>query len=805
MATELRDQLQSSLGGAFTLERELTGGGSSRAFLAGDAALNRRIVVKVLDGDLADAISGERFTREIAAVAGLQHPCIVPLLAAGDAGGVPYYTMPVVEGETLRARLARDGALPVADAVHVLRDILSALSYAHARGIYHRDLRPENVLLTPHRAMVAGLGVALALTRAARERLSLGDPAYVAPEQALRDPAADHRADLYALGVTAYEMLAGEHPFAEQSAAGRIAALAMHTPIPLSRHRPGAPSSLVALVTRLLEKDPARRPQTADEILLTLEHTLTPSGGMPLVGVRLTPPDPRATQPRVPAWLDWAVHWRWQRVPRHLAAILAAGVLVAAAGLLAFRWSGGATGRSERRMLLVLPFENVGDSSRGYMAEGITDELAGRLGRLAGVGVVGRATAAGFQSAGKSPAQLARELHVTHILSGTVRWDDAVGATSRFRVAPELVRVSDSRQVWSQSYDVVPADVFRMQADIAEQVARSAGVSLAPDEAGLLEHPATTNLQAYDFYLRARHLTRQAGADSIRLAIGTYRRALALDSGFALAWSGLARAWSALADVHVPARVAYPQVRLAATRAVALDSSIGEAQMLLGAAQLFHDWQPLDARMQIERALLLDPGSGDGMAIRGAQLLASGEPDSALAALGPALARDPLSIAATRWTVLALNATNRNAEAPAVARRFSEAAAPGDAHAALEQSEAFAVAGDYSRMRDAARAALPAGPAAQAYLGFAEARLGRKDEARRIARGLAGSKAWVNPALVAIVYSGLGDADNALRFLEQAYADRSCEMLLLGWAIWDPLRGDRGFQALEKKVGLPRR
>lgn len=282
------------LGAAYILERELGGGGMSRVFVAEEVALGRRVVVKVLAPALGDTVSGvERFRREVRLAARLQHPHIVPLLAAGVLpNGALFYTMPFVEGETLAAALAREGALPVADAVALLRDIASALAYAHRHGVVHRDVKPGNVFRTDGGAVVTDFGIAKAI-RAARQGgdgdppahgdgrrstvltqlgTSLGTPAYLAPEQAAGD-VVDHRADLYSLGVVAYEMLAGRPPFEGRTAQQLLAAHVAEAPEPLDRRRPTVPPALAALVMRLLEKHPADRPQSADEVLRALDAT----------------------------------------------------------------------------------------------------------------------------------------------------------------------------------------------------------------------------------------------------------------------------------------------------------------------------------------------------------------------------------------------------------------------------------------------------------------------------------------------------------------------------------------------------
>ena len=279
MMTDFRTRLQCTLGDAYILGRELGGGGMSRVFIVEDAALRRSIVVKVLPPEMAAEVSVARFQREIALAARLQHPHIVPLLATGETEGLPYYTMPFVEGESLRERLARGGELPIAEAVRLLREIGSALAYAHEKGIVHRDIKPENVLLSGGIALVTDFGVAKALLASSTAGhgqltsagIAVGTPAYMSPEQISADPGTDHRADFYAFGMIAYEMLAGQSPFAGRTAQALLAAHVMDAPEPLQKRRPAVPLALSALVMRCIEKRPADRPQSAVEIVQTLD------------------------------------------------------------------------------------------------------------------------------------------------------------------------------------------------------------------------------------------------------------------------------------------------------------------------------------------------------------------------------------------------------------------------------------------------------------------------------------------------------------------------------------------------------
>ncbi|HET9452893.1 MAG TPA: serine/threonine-protein kinase [Gemmatimonadaceae bacterium] len=293
----LGQQLQNTLGSAYTLDRELGGGGMSRVFVAEERRLNRKVVIKVLSPELAAGVSAERFEREIQLAASLQQANIVPILAAGDTEGLPFYTMPYVEGQSIRSRLSATGALPVADVIGILRDVAKALSYAHDRGVVHRDIKPDNVLLSGGTAVVTDFGIAKAISAARAPSdsgtltqlgTSIGTPAYMAPEQAAGDPSVDHRADIYSLGIMAFEMLTGQTPFHGRTPARMLAAHMTETVPTVSQLRPDVPSALDTLVARCLAKEPAERPQTGAEIAQLLDAATT--GGSAIPALRLDAP-----------------------------------------------------------------------------------------------------------------------------------------------------------------------------------------------------------------------------------------------------------------------------------------------------------------------------------------------------------------------------------------------------------------------------------------------------------------------------------------------------------------------------------
>ncbi|MDH4044409.1 MAG: protein kinase [Gemmatimonadota bacterium] len=310
--TDLQTQLQTALGGSYDLVRELGGGGMSRVFLATEVALDRQVVIKVLPPEMGAGVNQERFQREIQLAARLQHPHIVPLLTAGAAGDLRYYVMPYIEGESLRAKLGREGELPVAEAVRYLRAITDALAYAHTQGVVHRDIKPDNILISGKHALVTDFGVAKALSASAGSTLTslglaLGTPAYMAPEQAAGDPHLDHRADIYATGVLAYEMLTGRLPFNAVTPQALLAAHVTAVPDPVERYRASVPPALAGLVMRCLEKKPADRWQQADEVHVLLDTiatsgTSTPTDTAPFAVGEAAQAARRGHPLRVAAW-----------------------------------------------------------------------------------------------------------------------------------------------------------------------------------------------------------------------------------------------------------------------------------------------------------------------------------------------------------------------------------------------------------------------------------------------------------------------------------------------------------------------
>ncbi len=637
--SDLRAQLQSTLGDGYTLERELGGGGMSRVFVARENALGREVVVKLLSPERAASLSAERFAREIKLAAALQDPHIVPVLTAGTTSeGLPYYTMPFVRGDSLRARLVV-GAVPVTEALGILRNSAQALAYAHERGIVHRDIKPENVLLSRGTAVVTDFGIAKALsassTKAEGNTLtslgtSIGTPAYMAPEQALGDANTDARADLYAWGVVAYELLAGAHPFAARTTPqAMVAAHISEAPAPLDAARLGVPHDVAALVMQCLEKDPAKRPPSADTLLTRLANVQTPSTETP------------ASRPT--------------RSNRSVLVAASLAVLLGAAALFAWgvRTRDPASADTDStastdtpktiETLAVLPFVNVGgDAKDEYFSDGITDELANALGKLPGLRLAGRSSAFAFKGKNVSAKEIGQQLDVAALIEGTVR-----RAGGRVRVTVQLTSSVDGKALWQNSYENDKGDVFQVQDEVTAAIVSAVSPTLRGTSVAstAVANRGTRDTLAYDLYLQGNYLFARRDPASLLRAITVYRAAIARDPVFARAYAALGGVYSVLPDyvdtINVSASMA--EAKAQARRALQLDSTVADAYLVLGAVGIREGESLTIAEMNHNRALRLEPNNPLAHFRLSVAMTMRGNLDSAWVELGRARALDPIS------------------------------------------------------------------------------------------------------------------------------------------------------------------
>jgi serine/threonine protein kinase/tetratricopeptide (TPR) repeat protein len=490
---DLFDQLQQTFGSNYTIKRELRAGGMARVFVARDESLGREIVVKVLPPELTYEFSAARFAREIKLAAALQEPHIVPVLSAGQTvGGLPYFTMPFVRGESLRVRIKK-GPIPLEESLSILRDVASALAYAHREGIVHRDIKPENILLSEGTAVVTDFGIAKAVQAARKEKAKggaeitrpgdyLGTPSYMAPEQAAADPATDQRADIYAWGIVAYELISGHHPFAgKTSPQALLTAQMSDTPPPIAVTKSNkVPQSISDLVTHCLSKTAAMRPASGTELLAALN-------------------DPSSVRrPRV------SIGSR-----RNRGILLATLVLVAALVGGAVWRARAVSGRPP--VIAVLPFDTEGPDGDPSFADGLRDAVTGKLARLGGLNVIDRKSVSSLAaSPGTSPQQAGKSLGADYVLRASVRWAKGADGRPIVRVSPSLIRVSDGTTTWAGDPEVVsPADPFTIQAHVATRVAEALDVAMIDRERTTMALKATGDTGAFAAVIRGKRINEE--------------------------------------------------------------------------------------------------------------------------------------------------------------------------------------------------------------------------------------------------------------------------------------------------------
>jgi len=683
---DLRGQLQSGLSGSYVLEHELGRGGMATVFLAQDLKHDRPVALKVLLPELAATVGPDRFQREIRFAARLQHPHILTVLDSGETAGQLWFTMPYVEGESLRARLRREGQLALKDALRIAREAAQALHYAHTRQIVHRDIKPENILLTVDGStLVADFGIARALGGEGGEALtqtgmSVGTPQYMSPEQANGARTVDARSDVYSLGCVLYEMLAGEPPYTGPTA--QVILMRRFTdPVPSVRKiRGNVPEGVDQAIQQALAQVPGDRFATAAAFAEALETVTTPTATPTLVSPvrgtgQPTPPAP-ATSPATAAAPTTSGSPRAAPAPtaRRLpvgALLLALGFALGLGVLFAWRRSHPAPeadGAGPKRVA-VLPFENLGDSTTAYFADGMTDEVRGKLSQLSGLAVIARASSNEYRHTTKPPQEIARELGADYLLTATVRWEKRPDGTNRVRVSPELVRVAPgtaATTTWQQTFDAALTDVFQVQADIAGKVASSLDVALGATQKEALTEKPTTNLAAYDAFLKGEAASQGIGVTdpaSLRRGISFYEQAVALDSTFVQAWAQLARAQAYYYYVGTPTPAAAEAARRAAERAGALGGGRPDGQLALGDyyGQVLGDYPR--ALAAYDAGLKVAPGNADLLTASALAEQSLGRWEAALAHLQRAQTLDPRSVLTTRRLGITLIRLHRYPEA----------------------------------------------------------------------------------------------------------------------------------------------
>ena len=766
--------LEAGLAGRYTVGPEIGRGGMSCVYAARDLRHDRDVALKVIRPNLlADPELAERFLREIRYAATLTHPHILPLY---DSGTVPYtepgylaraellyYVMPRLSGESLRTRLQKERVLPVDQALRLVRTVAAAVDYAHRRRIVHRDLKPENILLHEGEPLVADFGVARGImdkscadATVTGPGIAVGTPMYMSPEQASADPDLDGRSDQYSLACVLYELLTGQPPFAGTGARATMTRHLSEPVPPLRALRPEVPAAVECALLTALEKDPARRFATMAGFA---EALVTPLSGLD-------------TPMSAPA-----------------------------------AWS-----------LAVLPFANASaDPDSEYFADGMTDELINAVAQVPGLTVASRSSSFALKGQVPDVRQVGRLLGVAALLEGSVR-----KAGSRLRVTAQLTETEQGTLLWSDRFDADDQDLFALQdrltatiiARLRDQLAaRTSALEARATSRTVAAGPpgprhGTSNLAAYNLYLRGRYAWNRRTAESVASAIRCFEEAIRLDPQYARAYAGLADAWALGVDYRAaPVGEGLERARAFAERAIQLDDTVAEAHTSLAWVVFIHDWDWPRAGREFRRAIELDPRYSVARQWHSWYLAAMGRLVESVAEGERAVELDPASVSIHRtlgWLYLVARQPER------AVRQIERALVMNP-----EATETYALlglareaAGDLAGAEGALHEALQLEPDfTHAYATLARVRMkqGRHDAALEVAARLRALEArgYVSPTDQAKLALGLGDYDAAFAAMERAYAERR------GWLaylkvdpLFDPVRGDPRFAALVRRMRL---
>ena len=768
---EHEERLKAALADRYQIEREIGSGGMATVYLARDLKHHRQVAIKVLRPELSATLGPDRFVREIEIAAKLSHPHVLPLHDSGEAEGILYYVMPYVEGESLRERLDREGKLSVAEAVRLTDEIASALGYAHEHGVVHRDVKPENILLSGGRAVVADFGIGRAVTAAGGDRLTgtgfvVGTPAYMSPEQAFGDVNVDARSDVYALGCVAYEMVSGHPPFEADTPQALFAKQAAETVPSLRASDPAVPVFFERAVEKALAKQPPDRFQTAVEFAeaLTSEMVVARVGGR-----------------------------RWRQRAGAAAAV--------AVGLLAGAWwlfTLGA-GPSYERLAVLAPINLLNDADQEHIIQGMLNGLISELGQ-AGITIIGSVqTMMRYRDSQMTPREIAAEMDVDAVLESFVLWrGDSVAIDVR------LTDGHTEESLWSHSYDEDARNVLLLYRQVTGAVADEIHAELTPQAEAHLASARPVNPQAYEAYLKGMsEWQRMAGGRAREY----FEQALSLDPTYAPAYAGIALVWwmdsrraeanaaiisalavdSTLAEVQHAAAMVWTWIEWdwergeeAFQRAIEINPNYADARAFY-AALLFIMERRGEGRTQIDGALLLDPFNPLFRAMNGRLLIHEHQYAEAIEELEAALRIEPDQLVAVRDLIDAYHLNGNYDEALVKIRQ------------AIQKKLR-----DYPEYADALEEALDRGYAEGGYqaalLRYAETMAARRERGEPVAH-----------LLVAKAYAMAGERERTLDWLEFAYSAHNINLPYdlpadgFGLMPYD----DPRYQALRRQMNLP--
>ncbi|HEY6264249.1 MAG TPA: protein kinase [Candidatus Acidoferrum sp.] len=783
--------------GHYRILEKVGAGGMGVVYRAHDEQLERDVAVKVLPpGTLNNDAARKHFRKEALALAKLNHPNIETIYEFNTQDGTDFLVMEYVPGKTLADRLV-SGTLPEKEAVTLGMQIAAAMEEAHNRGIVHRDLKPRNIALTDRgQAKVLDFGLARLLPQTSEgnsvtltdTQAGAGTLPYMSPEQLQGEPV-DARGDIYTAGAVLYEMIAGRRAFSEDLPSRLIDSILHQLPVPPRALNPRISPELERVILKCLDKDPARRFQTAKELLVDLRRL---DGNH---SADTTPPSrANSARTKVARFAPYAVAG-----PLILAVLLTGLNVGGLRDRLMFRPPPAKVGS-----LAVLPLENLShDPEQEYFADGMTEALITDIAKIRTLRVISRTSVMRYKGTKKPLSQIARELKVDAIVEGSVQ-----RSGNQVRIDAQLIDARNDRNLWTESYQSDLSDVLSLQGNVARAIAGEIRVQLTSEERAGLSSARTVKPDAYEAYLRGLYSLNKRTPSDLQNAIGSFQKAIDLDPTYALAYSGLAEGYTLLSVYgEIVPRAAMPKAKAAARRALEIDNGLAEAHAVLADVEWSYDWDVAAADASFQRALQINPSYATAHQWYALYLSNLGKNEQAIAQINRAQELDPRSLIIQANVGWCYYAAHRYDEAIEQLKKFTES----EPNFWLVHSILGQVYLSKGNLPDAihelelAASLSPHTMRNMALLGDAYALAGRRAEARKLLDELISisKQRYVAPAYMAIPCIGLGQKDQAFDWLEKAYDDRSDWMVLLQTdPVFDPIRSDPRFQNLLRKVGV---
>jgi len=781
----------------YRIVEKLGGGAMGVVYKAEDTKLRRFVALKFLPDELSkDRHAVERFEREARAASALNHSNICTIHDTGEHEGQQFIVMELLEGQTLKHRISGQ-TLETEQVAKLGMQIADALEAAHVKGIVHRDIKPANIFVSDRgQVKLLDFGLAKLLHPASEETLTqsetetqglAGTLPYMAPEQ-LQGRSVDARADIYAVGVVLYEMATGQRPFHEQSNVRLIDDILHNVPALPGRVRRGVPPRLEEAILKCLEKDPENRYQSAKELAVDLRCVAAPSV---VVGK--------------PALLR-------ERLRLRRAIVIGGGsVLAVFVGSVALNVGGwrqrllSSTGPPKIQSLAVLPLENLsGDPTQEYFADGMTEEVTTELAQIGALRVISRTSVEHYKGTKKTLPEIARELHVDAVVAGSVE-----RSGDRVRITAQLIEAATDRTLWAKSYQQSLTDVLSLQEEAARAISSEIRINLTPQEQARLARVRPVNPEAHNAYLKGRYFWNKKSEDGLKKGLEYFQQAIDLDSSYASAYAGEADSYYGLGNGGFLApREAYSKAKAAALRALELDNSLTEAHASLALVNEIFEFDWAGAERQFRRAIEINPNYASAHEFYAWYLANTGRGEESIVEIKRAQELDPLSLDINANLGRMLYYARRYDQAIEQCRKTLEMdpAFP-SAHYVLGM--VYAQKGMYEESIGALRKAASFygfRSMVLATLGWTYALAGRRGEALTVLAQLKllAKQRYVDATALALVYTGLGNKDQAFAWLEMGYQERSVMMTALkSDARFDGLRSDPRFQDLLRRVGFP--